>query len=175
MTIILLNPTFSFPNLIDYSVASRIEGRKLIMHNNGLRPFVFHLAHYLMLFTLTFSSFLLSWIVSLAAGVKWSTVNPILPVLAFLAVAFEMSILVFAFSMLFKTRESFRNNFPNYMMAIFYIPSFISTLRAPLCLHISTLSSVSSPQHCLRSSLLPWSTTVSILEDSLVSPIWLKQ
>ncbi|KAE8302184.1 ABC transporter family protein [Giardia duodenalis] len=127
LTIILLNPTFSFPNLIDYSVASRIEGRKLIMHNNGLRPFVFHLAHYLMLFTLTFSSFLLSWIVSLAAGVKWSTVNPILPVLAFLAVAFEMSILVFAFSMLFKTRESFRNNFPNYMMAIFYIPSFISS------------------------------------------------
>lgn len=127
LTLLVLNPIFSFPNLIDYSVASRIEGRKLIMHNNGLRPFAFHLAHYVMLFTLTFSNFLLSWIITLIAGVKWSTVNPVLPILAFLAIALEMSILVFALSMLFKTRESFRNNFPNYMMAILYVPSFISS------------------------------------------------
>lgn len=127
LTLVMLNPIFSFPNLIDYSVASRIEGRKLIMHNNGLRPFIFHLGHYIMIFILIISNFLLSWVISLIVRVKWSTVNPILPILAFVAVAFETSVLIFGLSMLFKTRESFRNNFSNYMIAVFYIPSFISS------------------------------------------------
>lgn len=127
LTLIILNPIFSFPHLIDHSVASRIEGRKLIIHNNGLRPFFFHLSHYIMLFILIISNFLCSWIISLIAGAQWSTVNPILPILGFVAVAFETSILVFALSMLFKTRESFRSSFSNYMMILFYIPSFFSS------------------------------------------------
>ncbi|TNJ28091.1 ABC transporter family protein [Giardia muris] len=126
-TILSLNPIFSLSSFLDPVVSARISGQKLIMHGNGLGPYTYHLAHYFIIFVLTFISLLVSYLATYVTGTGWAQLNMLVSILCIFSASLEIATIGFALCYFFKRRETFRNSFPNLLLLLFYVPSFVSS------------------------------------------------